>query len=237
MASTRAAVAVGVLLVVAGCAGFPGVDEEPESAESVEHHELVLASDLTPYEATVTVETDGETVLERSIESEGPAGYTQLGTLEEPGPYLVTVNTSIETYEGNLSGEVRVDGDPGNATVLVADYRGITPARVPLPRERAEHSMSAYSYHVNIGGSSNVTLDYRVWYRGERLADDSVTVTRDNLTGVVSLERTGVYHVSLRAAGDWENETVVLADPEQSIVFEIDAQGYVSDIKVRPASG
>lgn len=236
MPSHVTALALAALIVLAGCAALPGGEQtDTATATPVEHHELVLSSIIVPYEATVTVTDDGETVLAETVSGDASDAYATIGTLEDPGPYTVTVNTSIERYDGTLSDRFRIDADPGTATAIRMNHRGIRADTFDLPRHNATYPLGAYSSYVNVGGSEELDLDVRVWYQGERIATTTTAVSRDELTRVVPLEDSGVYRVSARTAGDWTNATVVLDDPETYIVVEIGAQGDVSTIRVKPA--
>lgn len=237
MAHRTLAVALTLLVVIAGCSALSGEEPTPTAtATPVDHHELVIASIIVPYDATVTVAKDGETVIEETVSGDADDAYEVVGTLEEPGPYTVTVNSSIEFYDGPLQERFRIDGDAGNATLVRMNYRGMRHDTFSLPRRNATYPMGVYSSFMNVTGSKEVTLRYKIWYEGRLIADNSTDVLPDELYRVTPLERTGVYRVHVRAKeGGWTNKTLIVDDPQSHIRVSIGPQGRIHRLNVRPA--
>lgn len=231
------AVALALLVVLSGCSALSGDTQTPTGTPTaVEHHEIAIASIIVPYDATVTVEKDGETLLEETVSGDADDAYAVVGTLEEPGPYTVTVNTSIEFHEGPLEERFQIRGDLGNATAIRMNYHGIRADTFELPRRNATYPMGAYSSFMNLTGSKEVTLQYRIWYEGRLIADNSTDILPDELYRVAPLERTGVYRVSVRAKeGGWTNKTLVVTDADEHIRVSVGPQGRIQGLRVSPA--
>jgi hypothetical protein len=235
MASRYAALMVAMVLL-AGCSALGGQGTPTATPTPPGHHELVFASGITPYEATITVTKDGETVAERTLEGDADGTYKQVATLESSGPYTVTVNATRGDRENTDSNRFRIDGDLGNATAVTMTWHGIYPETLELPRRNATHPVGDRIGYVNVTGSAVVNLDVRVSYQGEQLASRSLELTPDELTRVVPVERTGVYLVAARTdGGDWTNATVVLDDTGKFIEISVGARGDVKEIRVDDA--
>lgn len=206
------------MVLLSGCSMFGGGgDDAPERTvgEAPDHHEFVFGSDArgNDFEATVTVSKDGETVFSERLESDGNGLYANLTTVSEPGPYTVTVNTTLPASGGgNRSEQTTVNGTLGNATAIDVSYQSIDVESFSLPRRDVTKRVS-YSK-----SGEDAETDLRIWYRGELVVNTTFTArdTREVST-VTDLNQTGVYRVSFRSHGDWVNETVVLTKPDEQI--------------------
>lgn len=230
-------VLLSVIVVLAGCTTTLDSGQTTTQEPAPDQHEFVFASQTggTAFEGAITVSKGSETVFEQNVTSDGNGTYLSLAARNESGPYTVTVNTTIPAGNENVSDRFTVPGDSGNATVITADFHGVSHERLPLPRQSLEHPLGAYSHYVNIGGSDEVDIDVRVWYRGERIVSKSVGLPADQLTRVTELERTGVYRVAARVENAWTESTLVIADPENFIYVGVNARGEVNEIQVRKA--
>lgn len=243
MPSRRFALLVATLVVLSGCSAFGGGggdgsgadDDQTPTQEPPDHHEIAvaLAADGDPFEATVTVSRDGETVDERTVESTETVAYRNLTTLDESGPYTISVNTTIPRGKSStLSERVDVDGDLGNATIISVDKRGISVDAIRLPRRPVAAPLRVRPLWED-STRFDLNVSVSAWYRGERLGSETVTIPAgqedpdDVRVETFDLERTGVYHVAARIpktgtnldAQGWTNRTVVVTDSDETIVL------------------
>lgn len=233
------AAALVVLVVLAGCSALPGGgDGEQTTVEDVDHDELVFIShtDGDPFEADVTVEQGGETVFETTLDADGNGTYRNLTTIRGTESYTVTVNTTIPDASGNRTEQFTVEEPTGNATAIRAQRLGIYHSSYELPRRTLEHPLGATSYAMS--GDDGHDLDVRVWYRGEQVASTTESITGDDLTRVVDLDRTGAYLVEVRGArGEWQTYPLVVTDPSEHIRVTMSTHGEIEAVEVQPAFG
>lgn len=236
MSSNYATLGVVLLLVFAGCSMLPGGDGGDGGAvgSAPSHHELIFASDVDTFEATVTVEKDGEQVYQRNV-SEEDGLFVNLTALDDPGPYTVTVDTDVQVGGDPMSEQLRIPADAGNATVIELDFASISTTRYTLPREELVHPLGSYSSFQTLDEDSSKTLEVEVSYRGEMVGKESMSIPQDDLQRVLELNRTGVYTVRARTDGDWKQESVVITNPDRYIRIDIGARGDVSKIYVKRA--
>ena len=230
MPSKRLTAALVAMVILSGCSMLPGGGggDQTTTAEPPDHHELVFASETggQAYEATVTVERNGEAVFSETVASDGNGLYRNLTRLDEPGPYTVTVNTTLpDPSGGNESVRFETDGDAGNATAVHLDYQDVKYATFERPRRDLEHELGVSSEHTSIEGPQPTDLHLRVAYRGEEVAAKTTTVKGNELTRSVDLAGTGVYNVAVRIDGAWVNETVVVATPAQHVAVTVNTHG------------
>lgn len=237
MPSRWTAIAIAALVVLAGCPALGsdgGGSTETPTREPPDYHELALttSNDGDPYEVTVAVTRDGETVLEQSFESTETHAYHTLTTLDETGSYEVTVNTTIPLGRNDtLDEQLTVDGDPGEATVLTVSKERISTETLDLPRRPIGEPVRVRPLW-NSGNQFPINVTTHVWYRGERVGSETVTFEagdtepEDRLVESLELERAGVYHVAARVprtgatpeGGEWTNETVLVTESTPTVV-------------------
>lgn len=241
MPSNRAvAVAVAALVALSGCSALPGLGSGGQSttAEPPDHHEFVLAADAEnqSFDATVTVARDGETLFSRSLGSDGRDVHRALPSVERAGPYTVTVNTTFPAPgEGNRSARFTVDGDLGNATAVQVTPTAIRRYTYRLPRRPLEHPVGVYSNALVGDDDLPMDVTVAVTYRGEPAAVASASIPSDELVRVTDLNRTGVYHVRVRAPAETATATVVIPETDHHVRVILDADGGVETIEVVPA--
>ena len=216
MPSKAAALALVAMVLLSGCSMLDGGDPAPTSMpDPGNSHALVYGSDTGghAYEATVTVTKDGETVYETDIESNGTGVYRNLTRFEEPGPYTVTVNTTLPApgFE-NRSERFEVGGKTSEATAISVGYQGIAHATFALPRRSVDEPIE-----ITGTGPGRSVDRLVVEHRGRRVVETAPTLAGNEPYYVANLERTGVYRVSVLSEGEWERRTVVLADPSQQV--------------------
>jgi hypothetical protein len=228
MPSKYATIGVVVLLILAGCSMVPGGDGGSVGT-APSHHELVFASDIDTFEATITVEKDGEQVYQRNV-SEEDGLFVNLTALAEPGPYTVTVETDVQVGGDPMSERMRIPGDTGNVTVVELDYASISTTRYSLPRQKVGNPMASNFRDLQ---QNSKRLDIELFYRGKRVGNQSKMVRTDELQYFLQTNRTGVYTVRARTDDDWTQESVVLAEPDTYIRIDIDREGNVGRIYVR----
>ena len=216
MPSKTTALAVAAVVLLSGCSMLDGGDPATTSPpDPVNSHPLVYGSDTGghAYEATVTVTKDGKTVYETDIASNGTGVYRNLTRFEEPGPYTVTVNTTLPAVGGgNMSERFVVAGRTSEATAVSVGYQGIAHASFSLPRRTVDEPVK-----VTGTGPGRSVGRLVVEHRGQRVVETAPTLAGNEPYYVANLERTGLYRVSVLSEGEWERRTVVLADPSQQV--------------------
>lgn len=248
MPSKQTALLVAALVVLSGCSAVPfvGGDEgaRPTVGEPPEHHEVVFASNTGgfAYDANVTVFKDGEVRYQRTIENDGSSSYLNLTELEEPGPYTVTVNTTIPAAGDDKyrSERFQVDGQLGSASVIRIAYLGIYHRSLELPREfmKYDDAINVPSSYYNSDGSNRLDVDFRIWYRGDKYIDETRTISDEGHNKLLDLKRTGVYRIEARGKdGEWVSKTVVIADPNKTVTINVHIDGSIRDIEVKPPWG
>lgn len=218
MPSNRAlAVGLAALVLVSGCSMLPGGADGSASNDGPGHHELAFYSNTgdAPYNGTLTVLRDGDTVHETPLGGDGTGTYLNVTTFEEAGPYTVVVNTSLpETGSGTMREEFTVDGALGNATVLTMDYQGVQRTNLSLPRGDA----GALYFDKRL--PEPIEYPVRVTYQGETVLDTTVSATGREPFELADLRGVGVYHVEVRGMNEhWTNRTVVVADASAEIAI------------------
>jgi hypothetical protein len=233
MPSNYAPLAVVVMLLLAGCSMLPGSDDaasDQTDATAPSTHDLVFTSDVDSFAATVTVTKDGEQVYKTNV-SGGDGAYEVLTTFDEAGPYTLTVDTNVSVGGDNMSEQMQIPAESGNATVVELNFASVSTTPITLPRQELSESLGAYNRDAF---TDSRDLEVRVEYRGERVTTVSETVpSTDEVHRVVALNRTGVYNVSARLEDEWYQQTVVVTDPEEFIVVRIGREGAISDIQVK----
>ncbi|WP_232703393.1 hypothetical protein [Halobacterium wangiae] len=237
MPSRRLAAVLAAMVLLSGCSMLPGGGgEQTTTLDSPDRHELVFASETGghEYEATVTVERDGEQLLSETVASDGDGLYAELATFDEPGPYTVTVDTTLPDAGGeNERVQFETDGDLGNATAVHLDYQDVEHATFELPRRDLEHELGVQSDHTSIDGPQPTEVHFRVEHRGEQVATETTTVQGSELTRSVDLAETGVYNVAVRIDDTWANDTVVVTTPAQHVAVTVNDHGDDATIEVQ----
>lgn len=200
--------------------GLGGGGGQSSADDGPDRHELLLASNTggESFEATVTVTKDGSQVFERTITSDGNGAYWNLTAFDEPGPYTVTVNTTLPAASGNRSDRFQVNGSLGNATLVNLRYLRIDAETFGLPRQ----NMTGILYVTKrLPFPANKTVVVK--YRGETVVSETLHRNGSGPFEVGSLPKTGVYQVSMRdEEGEqrWTNQTVVVTDPGAKLAAE-----------------
>lgn len=233
------AVALVAMLLLAGCSALPGGGgEQTTTYDSPEHSELVFQSynDGEPFEADLTVERDGETVFETTVDASGNGTYRQLATIDGNESYTVTVNTTVSGASGNRSEQFTVEAPLGDAAAVRVTSLGVYHHVYDLPRRSLDHPLGVYHNALPDDMAAGSDLDVQVWYRGERVATATQSAPGSKLTRVVELNRTGAYRVKARGTGDeWRTDVLVVANPQRHIKITLNTDGTVDDIEVLPA--
>lgn len=210
MPSKRLAVALAAVVLLSGCSMLPGGGDAPAEQTGPDYHELAFYShtDGAPYDGTLTVTRDGETVNELTLDGDGNGTYLNVTTFDEPGSYTVVVNTSLpETGGGTMHEEFTVNGSSGNATVLTMNYQGARATSYSLGGE-ADGAL-----YLDKRIPEAVEYPIRVAYQGESVVDTTVADDATNPFEVSALRGPGVYRVEVRGINDeWTNETVVVTE-------------------------
>jgi len=213
------AVALAVLVVLAGCSMLPGGGgggDDPGTTDGPGYHELSFYShtDGAAYNGTLTVRKDGETVYEVDVGDAGD-GFFANATFEEPGPYTVVVNTSLpETGGGTMHEELSVAGDLGNATVLTMNYQGVRETRYAM-RGDADGAL-----YLQDRLPEPVEIPVRVAHDGETVIDRVAEIDSDDAVEVTGLRGPGVYRVEAKGHNnEWTNETIVVTRPGAKIAI------------------
>jgi hypothetical protein len=220
MSSRRLAVALAAIVLLSGCSMLPGGGGGGDStSDGPAHHEFAFASNTggVAFEATVTVEKDGSVLHEQTVAGDGNGTFVNLTALEEPGPYTVTVNTTIPAAGGEeMSKQRRVNGTLGSETVVDVTYRRIAFETVSLPRQELAEPL--YLQKLSERPTPKRVV---VEYEGERIAAETVERDGHGPFEVADLRETGVYQVSMAGGdGEWTNRTVVLTHPEQKLLVD-----------------
>jgi hypothetical protein len=242
MPSTRplAALAVAALVLLSGCSMLQcGPDPEPAPApapspeETPGEYEFVFASDTggTAFDATVTIAANNTTLHSEDFSSDGNGSYAPLTTLSTPGPYTVTVNTTLPGVGGgNRSRQFTVDRPMGNATAIQVTYRGIRASSFRLPRRSLQYPVAANTNAIEGDEDLPMNITAAVTYRGEQVANGSAQVESGELARVVELNETGVYRVQVWGPEGTETDLVVVSEPQQTIAVRLDADGRIERI-------
>ena len=234
MPSRTVAVAVVAMVLLSGCSMLGGGGDDASETtvgEPPDHHEFVFASSTNghPFGATITVTKGSETLFSKRTESDGASAFENLTTLDEPGPYTVTVNTTLpESGGGNMSESFDVAGDLGDATVLSVSYSDIERASFTLPRRQMKYGLGYFS-------SSMEAVDVRVIARrgGEQILDTTFTAEHhQRAKPVADLTTTGAYQIAVRAGDEWLNKTVVVPEPGRRIEILVGPNGYPEAVAV-----
>ncbi|MFC3477813.1 hypothetical protein [Halobacterium litoreum] len=225
------AVALAAMVLFAGCSALPsgggGGDADPEAPD---YHGFTFVSDTggNAYEATVTVEKDGERLLERSVSGDGDGTYVNLSSVEEAGPYTMTVNTTIPAAGGgNMSEQVELNGSLGNETVIDVSYLAIEVKSFALPRQEMEEPLY-FQKNIDLPIEAQVV----VTHDGETVYSEDVHRNGTGPFELAELPETGVYQVSVGDSDgeNWENDTVILRDPQSKLFTKLDGDTPVIEV-------
>ena len=226
MPSKTLTLAVVVLVLFSGCSMLGGGDDPSGTTDAPDFHELVFAADTggNAYEATVTVSKDGETLLEQQISSDGTGAFENLTRFDEPGPYTVTVNTTLPAAGGgNMSDQATVNGTLGNQTVVAMNYQGIDFRSMRLPREEMNEPLY-FKKRFDLPVPATVVVEHR----GETVFSDTVERNGTEPFEISDLPETGVYRVAVGGHGNgWENATILVTDPDQKLVTGLSPGPYI----------
>jgi hypothetical protein len=214
------AVALAAMVLLSGCSMLPGGgDAAPDAPD---HHGLSFTSHTggEAFNATVTVEQDGSVLFEDELSSDGDGTFANLTTLTEPGPYTVTVNTTVSGASGNRSDRTQVTAPLGNETVVEVTDLGIYFETLELPR-RAMDEPLRFQKNIPMPIESTVVVSYQ----GEELVSRSVAPNSTEPVELADLPETGVYWVAVSGPDGetWTNETVVIDDPGARLFAKLDA--------------
>ncbi|WP_232703391.1 hypothetical protein [Halobacterium wangiae] len=212
------------MVLLSGCSMLPGGgggggDVEPDGPA---YHSFSFASDTggAAFEATLTVEKDGSVIHEETVSSDGSRTFAELGQVEEPGPYTVTVNTTIPAAgSGNTSKRAELNGTLGTETVVDVTYLGISFESHSLPEQEMAEPLY-FKKDIPMEIASTVVVSYE----GETVFSDTVERQGTEAVELADLPETGVYHVAVSGShGErWENRTVVLSDPGEKLFVGLD---------------
>jgi hypothetical protein len=228
MPSSRTlAVALAALVLLAGCSAIPGVDDSNEREsprpDAPDHHGFAVTTDTggTAVDVAVTVTKDGEEIVAREFSSDGDGRFLRLGTVNESGPYTVTVNTTLPASGGgNMSEQTTVNGTLGNETIVDVTYTDVEFPSIRLPRQELSQPLNYRKARVGKPVGSNRIL---VEYQGETIVSKTLRKEAKGPFDIASLSKTGLYRVSARSAGGrWTNETVVVRDPDARLFVEME---------------
>lgn len=234
MPSRRLAIALAAMLLLSGCSMLPGGGGGNDSGTipaGPEYHALSFTAETggTPFEGTVTVEKNGSVVHEQSVSGDGNGTFANLTTFDEPGPYVVTVNTTIPAASGNRSDRFRVDGALGNETVIDLAYLAIESHSVRLPRQEMTEPV-----YVERTTELPVYTSIVIEHRGETVYAGGVPEGTGALE-LTTLPETGVYRVGVTGLNGerWTNDTVVVRDPASKLFLQPDGSDG-ADIEIYP---
>lgn len=230
MPSTRLlAVALAAMVLVSGCSMLPGGGSaEPDAPD---HHGLSFTShtDGEAFDATVTVETDETVLYEDDLSSDGNGTYANLTTLSEPGPYTVTVNTTVSGASGNRSDRTQVTAPLGNETVVEVTSLGIHFETLELPRQEMTEPLR-FQKNIPMPIESTVLVSYQ----GESVVSRTIAANGTEPVELADLPETGVYRVAVSGPDGerWTNETVVVEDPGARLFALLD--GDTPEVELNP---
>jgi len=224
------AIALAAMVLCSGCAALPGGGGGNDAPDGPDHHGFTFVADTNgePFEATVTVEKDGEQLLERSVSGDGTGTYVNLSSVEAAGPYTMTVNTTIPAAGGGTRSErVELNGSLGTETVVDVSALAIEVKSFELPRREMAEPLQ---FRKNI--PLPVEAQVVVTHEGETVFAESVERNGTGPFELADLPDTGVYRVAV-GSGDgerWENDTVVLRDPNSKLFAEMDGDTPVIEV-------
>jgi hypothetical protein len=234
MPSTRSvSVAVVGLVVLAGCSALPGVGGGGSDAPAApDRHDVLLVSDTddVPYNGTITVEKDGEVLASERISPDGSGTYANLTSLTEPGPYTVTVNTSIPAAGGDtLRRQFEVSDPLGTASVIDVTFLDASLSTFPLPQQALDQPV----YYEK--GRFPLETTITVTHEGETVYADTSSLDGEGPFELTTLPETGAYRVTVDCDRCGRNgrrtaETVVLTDPASKLVVRIDGIAPVVEV-------
>lgn len=221
MPSRTVALALVAMVFVAGCSMLPGGDDASSTptAEPLDSYGLVFASDTNGYafDATVTVDRNGTEVFTQSLETSGNGTFENLTRFEDPGPYTVTVNTTVPAPgDENRSERFTTNGSLGTTTAVLVDFRGITQPTYSAPPRNVSQSVrvvgTAYGREVD-----RLIVDHR----GRRIVDSSPEHSGSEPYHVADLPATGVYRIAVQSNGEWERRVVAVTNPDEYVLVEL----------------
>jgi hypothetical protein len=236
MPSTRSlAVALTAMVLLAGCSMLPvdgGGQSEP-ATDSPGYHGfgLVADTDGASFEATVTVTKNETRLLQESVSLDGDGTYTNLSAVTQPGPYTVTVQTTIPAADGGTRDyRRRVDGALGDETILDVVYNGLSVHTLPLPRQAVTEPV-----YLDKDEELPVETTVVIHHRGDVVYAGGVPQGETGLLELTTLSDTGVYRVSLSGLNGerWTNKTVVVSHAGSKLYLH-SSVGRPSDIEVYP---
>ena len=212
MPSKRLAVVLVAMVLLSGCSMLPGGGGGDGAAQpdGPDYHELAFYSHTNgaPYNGTLAVTRDGETVHETTLEGDGTGTFLNVTRFDEPGPYTIVVNTSLpEAGGGTMHEELTVNGTLGNATAVTMDYQDTRATSYRIGGD-ADGALYLDKRH-----SEPVPYPIRVAYEGETVVDTTVEEEGAQPFEVAALRGPGVYRVEARGLNEeWTNETVVVTE-------------------------
>jgi hypothetical protein len=222
MPSTRSlAVALTAMVLLAGCSMVPGLgggDGGGSAPDAPQRHDVVVVSDTggEPYDGTVTISKNGEMLVTESLSMDGNGSYANLTSLTEPGPYTITVNTSLPAAGGdNLFREFEVDNPLGNATVLDVTYPDVTYRSAPLPYREMQQPV----YFSKI--ALPVETEFVITHEGEVVYENTSHREGEGPFELTTLPETGAYRVHVSTSEHTTTKAVVLKHPESKLVVEL----------------
>jgi hypothetical protein len=218
MPSTRSlAVALTAVVLLAGCSMLPGGGGS-SSPDAPARHDIVVVSDTddVPYNGTITVERNGEALATETISPDGTGTYLNLTSLTEPGPYTMTVNTSIPAAGGDtLRRQFEVAHPLGNRTVLDVTYLDVARESVPLPTRTLDQPV----YFEKI--ALPVETSVRITHEGEVVYENTTAREGEGPFELTTLPETGAYRVHVSTSEHTTREAVVLKHPESKLVVTL----------------
>lgn len=223
MPSTRLlAAALAAMVLVSGCGMLPGGGGDTDTEQTgPDYHGVSLTgyNGGDPFEATVTVESDGEVLYEGNVSTDGDELFENLTTVEASGPLTITVNTTVSGASGNRSDRIQVEDPMGNETVIEVRSLGIYFETLGLPREEMREPMY-FQKDISMPIESTIVVSYE----GEPVVSRTVSPDGTDPIEVADLPETGVYRVAVSGPHEeeWTNETVIVSNPEMKLFAELD---------------